>query len=173
MQAFATIDRALGAAYALVGLLVGVTIGGFAVSISLDLALRLFGWGNLSGLNEIIEYLLFAGVFLGAPWVLRQGSHVRVDLLVSNLPAGLARMVDRLLDVLGCIICALLIHYGWVSLDSAWVFQSMQHKYFVMPEWVLLSVFVGCFVLLFIEFLFRLLRGGLAPEAQLTEAKGL
>lgn len=173
MQAFATIDRALGAAYALVGLLVGVTIGGFALSISLDLALRLFGWGNLSGLNEIIEYLLFAGVFLGAPWVLRQGAHVRVDLLVSNLPAGLARILDRLLDLLGCIICGLLIHYGWVSLDSAWMFQSMQHKYFVMPEWVLLSVFVGCFVLLFIEFLFRLLRGGMAPEAATTEAKGL
>lgn len=173
MQAFATIDRALGAAYALVGLLVGVTIGGFALSISLDLALRLFGWGNLSGLNEIIEYLLFAGVFLGAPWVLRQGAHVRVDLLVSNLPAGLARAVDRLLDLLGCIICCLLIHYGWVSLDSAWMFQSMQHKYFVMPEWVLLGVFVGCFVLLFVEFLFRLLRGGMAPEAVNTEAKGL
>ncbi len=173
MQAFAIIDRALGAAYALVGLLVGVTIGGFALSISIDLTLRLIGWGNLSGLNEIIEYLLFAGVFLGAPWVLRQGAHVRVDLLVSNLPAGLSRVLDKLLDLAGCVICGLLVHYGWVSLDAAWMFQSMQHKYFVMPEWILLGVFVGCFVLLFIEFLFRLIRGGVAPEAPATEAAGL
>ncbi|MDF1720347.1 MAG: TRAP transporter small permease [Minwuia sp.] len=127
MRAFTAIDRALGAAYALVG----------------------------------------------APWVLRQGSHVRVDLLVSNLPTGLARWLDKALDLVGCIICGLLIHYGWVSLSSAWMFQSMQHKYFVMPEWVLLSVFVSCFVLLFIEFLFRLIRGGAAPEAAMTEAKGL
>ncbi len=173
MQAFATIDRALGAAYAFVGLLVGATIAAFALSISLDLALRLLGRGNLPGVNEVIEYLLFTGVFLGAPWVLRQGSHVRVDLLVSNLPAGMARGLERLLDLVGCIICGLLVHYGWVSLDAAWMFQSMQHKYFVMPEWVLLSVFVGCFVLLFVEFLFRLIRGGAAPEAVEAEAKGL
>lgn len=173
MTALAAIDRAFGVAYGLVGLLVGLTVGGFALSISVDLALRLFGWGNLSGLNEIIEYLLFAGVFLGAPWVLRQGSHVRVDLLVGSLPAPLARGLERLLDLVGCAVCLVLVHYGWVSLDSAWMFQSMQHKYFAMPEWVLLSVFVACFTLLAIEFLFRLLRGGAAPDAETDLAKGL
>lgn len=173
MNSLAMIDRAFGAAYGLVGLAVGLTIGGFALSISFDLALRLFGLGNLSGLNEVIEYLLFAGVFLGAPWVLRQGSHVRVDLLVGNLPPGVATGLERLLDLVGCIICLALLRYGWINLDSAWMFQSMQHKYFAMPEWVLLSVFVACFALLAIEFLFRLLRGGAAPEAEVNPAKGL
>jgi len=173
MTALAAIDRAFGVAYGLVGLLVGLTIGGFALSISIDLALRLFGWGNLSGLNEIIEYLLFAGVFLGAPWVLRQGSHVRVDLLVGNLPAPLAHGLERLLDLVGCAVCLILVFYGWVSLDSAWMFQSMQHKYFAMPEWVLLSVFVTCFALLAIEFLFRLLRGRASPDAEAGLVKGL
>ncbi|CAN0492337.1 unnamed protein product, partial [Discosporangium mesarthrocarpum] len=67
-------------------------------------------WGG-GVLNEIIEYLLLAGVFLGAPWVLRQGSHVRVDLLVGNLHYPLAGCMDRLLVLVGFDLCLLVVLY--------------------------------------------------------------
>lgn len=162
---FDRIDRVFGRFYALIGVLVGLTIGGFALSISIDLGLRLLEWGNIAGLQEVIEYLLFAGVFLAAPWLLRLNAHVRVDLVVGNLPGGLARLLERLLDAGGLLICLILIWYGWQNLSSAWMFQSMQMKYFQMPEWLLLTGFVACFTMLAIEFLFRLVRAGVAPEA--------
>lgn len=162
---FERIDRAFGRFYALIGALVGLTIGGFALSISIDLGLRLLEWGNIAGLQEVIEYLLFAGVFLAAPWVLRLNAHVRVDLVVGNLPSAVARVLERVLDAGGLVICLILLWYGWQNLSSAWMFQSMQMKYFQMPEWFLLSGFVACFVMLAIEFLCRLIRSGAAPEA--------
>ncbi len=162
---FDRIDRAFGRFYAVVGTLVGLTIGGFALSISIDLGMRLLEWGNIAGLQEVIEYLLFAGVFMAAPWVLRLNAHVRVDLVVGNLPPSAGRLLERVLDVAGLLICLVLLWFGWQNLSSAWMFQSMQMKYFQMPEWLLLSGFVACFVMLAIEFLFRLIRAGAAPEA--------
>ncbi|WP_416899685.1 MAG: TRAP transporter small permease [Minwuia sp.] len=170
---FERIDRAVGRIYAAIGALVGLTIGGFAVGISLDLLLRLLEWGNIPGLQEVIEYLLFAGVFLAAPWVLRLYAHVRVDLLVSNLPGRLTAAMERALDVFGLAVCLTLVWFGWANLSSAWMFQSMQMKYFQMPEWALLAVFVACFVLLAVEFVFRLIRSGAPPKAGAESGKGL
>ncbi|WP_417517603.1 TRAP transporter small permease [Minwuia sp.] len=172
MTPFEKLDRAAGRFYALIGALVGITIGGFALAISIDLGLRLLAWGNIPGLQEVIQYLLFASVFLAAPWVLRLNAHVRVDLIVGNVPPAVGRVMERALDLLGLAICLTLLWFGWANLTSAWMFQSMQHNYFQMPEWILLSGFVACFVMLAVEFLFRLLRSGAPPEGTASTGGG-
>lgn len=164
MSRFQRFDRVMGRIYHHVGNAVGISIGLFAVAISLDLILRLMGVGNLPGVQEIIEYLFFAGVFLSAPWVLRIGAHVRVDLVISNLPPKVARALDRLLDLLGLSICLVLLWFGTVNLKFAYLFNSLQMKYYHVPEWWLLSVFVVSLSLLVLEFACRLLRGGHARE---------
>ncbi len=164
MSAFKRFDALMGHFYHHLGTAIGITIGLFAVAISLDLLLRLLSLGNLPGVQEIIEYLLFAGVFLSAPWALRIGAHVRVDLLLSNLPENASRLLEILLDVFGLAICLVLIWFGTANLNFAYAFNAMQMKYYNIPEWWLLSVFVLSFALLALEFLSRLLRG-MAPEA--------
>jgi len=173
MAAFARFDALMGRFYYHLGTWVGISIGLFAVSISLDLFLRLLGWGNLPGVQEIIEYALFAGVFLSAPWALRLGAHVRVDLLVSALPKAAATGLERALDIFGAMVCFVLIWFGSINLSQAYAFNSMQMKYFKVPEWWLLTVFVVSFFLLAVEFLSRLLRGGNAEEAAMEHTGGL
>ena len=173
MALFRKIDAVLGWVYDQIGTLVGIVIGLFAIAISLDLVLRLFKIGNLPGMQEIIEYVLFACVFLAAPWALRLGAHIRVDVLISTLPERWARFADRALDTVGCIICSALAWYGCRNLAQAYTFNAMQRKYFDVPEWWLLAVFVICFVLLAVEFASRLLRGGAPPEAESTHDGGM
>ncbi len=173
MQLFRGLDTLLGHLYDWIGTAFGIAIGLFAVAIALDLVLRLAKLGNLAGLQEVIEYVLFAGVFLAAPWALRLGAHIRVDVLLTQLPSGLARAADRLLDFLGLVISTVLAWYGWKNLMLAYADDSMQRKYFDVPEWWLLSVFVICFVLLGLEFLFRIIRAGAAPEARADREGGL
>ena len=67
--------------------LVAISIAAIAILIPLDLLIRNLGWGNMPWLYEGVEYALYVGVFLAAPWVLHQGAHVRVDLLPTMLPA--------------------------------------------------------------------------------------
>tara|TARA_R110002110_G_scaffold211304_1_gene424010 strand:- start:30568 stop:31095 length:528 start_codon:yes stop_codon:yes gene_type:complete len=165
MELFHRLDAFLERFYHLVGSLVGISIGLFAVAISLDLVLRLAKLSTLSGMQEIIEYILFAGVFLGAPWVLRSGSHVRVDLVISSLPSNVARVFDRALDLLGLAVCCVLVWFGVLNLQFAFASNSLQMKYFNIPEWWLLAVFVVSFTLMAFEFLSRIIRGGDGPEA--------
>ncbi|MEM7043465.1 MAG: TRAP transporter small permease [Pseudomonadota bacterium] len=173
MSGFHHLDALLGRFYHHVGNLVGLSLGLFALAISLDLFLRLFGLGNLPGMQEIVEYALFAGVFLAAPWVLRLGAHVRVDLLLTGLPKSAGDALNRVLDTIGLLICLVLVWFGSINLSSAYAFNSLQMKYFNVPEWWLLTVFVISFALLALEFVCRLLRGGDAPEAGADEAGGV
>ena len=172
MNGFRRLDRAFAQVYRVVGALVGISIGLFAIAISADLILRLLDWGNFPGMQEIVEYSLYVGVFLAAPWVLRLNAHIRVDLIAGALPWRARMVLERLVDLAGLVICALLFWYGLQNLLAAKQFGSMQYKHFEVAEWFLLTFFVAGFMLLAIEFLFRLVRTGEAPEAQGAEEAG-
>ena len=134
------------------------------------MALRLTGVGNLPGLQEIIGYSLFVGVFLAAPWVMRLNAHIRVDVLLSALPDRISLWLERVLDVLGFVICLALVRYGIKNWQQAYEFGSTQFNYFEVSEWWLLTAFVICFALLAIEFLSRLIRGGAPKDTTQAQA---
>ena len=165
MSRFSRIDAALARVYHAVGNLVGITIGLFAVVITLDLVMRLLNVGNLPGMQEIVEYALYIGVFLAAPWVLRLGGHIRVDLLLGALPKRISVGFERALDLFGLIVCLVLLYYGVQGMIEAWVNDSVQRKTYVVDDWFLLAFLNLSFILLAIEFLFRMIRAGVAPEA--------
>ena len=68
---------------------------------------RAFPW-----LIDAIEYGLFTGTFLAAPWVLREGAHVRVDIVVTTLPPRGAALLETLADLIGLAVCLILLWYG-------------------------------------------------------------
>ena len=173
LKTLGTIDAAFGRLYDFIGTVVGLSIGGFVIAIALDLFLRLFGLGNLAGMQEIIEYALFGGVFLTAPWLLRLGDHVRVDLLLSALPRGTLILFERAIDVIGCAICTGMAWFSWVNLSNSVMFGAVQMKYFNVPEWWLLSVVLASFVLLAIEFVFRFFRAEHVLEELDEDKKGM
>src|SRR5262245_17652117 len=126
--------------------------------MSADIAIRYFGWGSLPWLIEVVEYILCGGSFLAAPWVLRQGAHVRVDILLTALPAQVSRRIEQLLDIIGCAVSAVLFYYACIAVAQAWRTDAIIYKSWWTPEWiVLLPVPIAC-VLLFAEFVLRALR---------------
>ncbi|MGB0507578.1 MAG: TRAP transporter small permease [Pikeienuella sp.] len=158
-------DAAFGRFYDLLGTIAGLSIAGIVIGISVDLFLRSFGLGNLAGVQEVIEYVLFAGVFLTAPWLLRLGAHVRVDILLSALPRRGLILFERIIDVAGCLICLTMTWFAYVNLSNSVMFDAMLMKYFNVPEWWLLAVVLATFSLLSLEFIFRFFRAeNLAEE---------
>ncbi len=170
----AAVDRFFGKLNNAIGFIVAISLALFAVSISLDLAMRRVDLGNIPWLYEVIEYVLYGGVFLAAPWVLREGGHVRVDLLLTSIPRNAAIRLEQLLDVLGAFVCLVLCYYGWRAGLDAFVSDSRQFKTLIVHDWWLMSIFsVGLF-LLAIEFLLRLSRTAesLAKDEDVTEKPG-
>ncbi len=138
--------------------LVAASIGLFAILIPLDLLIRSLGWGNMWWLYEGIEYTLYVGVFLAAPWVLRQGAHVRVDVLISNLPAPAAARLEQALNVICAIICGALCYYGARITITDFAENSIPDKLLIIPNgWMMVVFSAGCLMLV-IEFLLRIRR---------------
>ena len=49
--------------------------------VTADIVLRNLTRGGISWANEVTEYALYLITLLAAPWLLRRGQHVRLDIL--------------------------------------------------------------------------------------------
>ncbi len=144
--------------------LVAISIGFMAVLIPLDLFIRGLKWGNMPWLYEGIEYALYFGIFLGAPWVLQHGAHVRVDVLLVVLPKRAAARLEQAVDVACAALCAALCYYGIQATILHYVEGYLPDKLLIIANWYLLSAFAVAFAMLTIEFLLRARRAHVVAD---------
>jgi TRAP-type transport system small permease protein len=144
------------------------SIGLIAILIPLNLLLVKMHWGSMWWLHESVEYALYVGVFLGAPWVLRQGAHVRVDVLIMALPPGAAKRLEQVMDIAGAVLCAALCFYGARMAVSEFTDGTMPDKDLRIPTGYMMIVFAVSFALLALEFVLRMRRS--APPQQAGSA---
>ena len=152
------LDAAFARLIVWLAVLVAVSIGLFAVLIPLNLFLVTTKWGNLGWLFEAVEYALYTGVFIGAPWVLRQGAHIRVDVVTSALPKTASAKLEKMLDVGGILLSLLLFVYGLRATLSEFEDGTLPDKDLRIENGYMMAVFALSFLLLAIEFAFRLRR---------------
>lgn len=145
------------------GLLAGAIFAAMALGIGIDVTLRNVAGSGVGWLIEIMEYAMLAATMLAAPWVLREGSHVTVDVLVSRLTGVAGLWVRALAALLGLLICATMLHYSWRATALAIERGSMVFKSIVFPEWWVTILVPAGMALLTLEFL-RLFLGALAAR---------
>jgi TRAP-type transport system small permease protein len=93
-----------------------------------------------------------------APWLLRQGQHIRVDIVLRVLPRRLAWTLEWVGDVLGLACCLYFVVYGTRVAAESYASGAVSIKTLVTPEWWLLAPLPVAFALVAIEFLFRMHR---------------
>jgi len=142
----------------LLAALVAASIGIVAVLIPLNLLIIKMNWGGIWWLYEAVEYSLYVGIFIGAPWVLQQGAHVRVDVIVTALPQRMAARLEQFVDVAGVGLCLLLCYYGYRAMMSEYEDGTLPDKDLRIANWIMMAVFAFSFLLLAIEFVFRIRR---------------
>ena len=115
--------------------------------------------------NEISELLLYLLTLAAAPWLLREGRHIRVDILLRALPPRAAYACEWLTDGLGIACCCWLVAYGAEAAWKSFASGALSIKTLVLPEWWFLVPLPICFALLAIEFVFRMRRLAAADAA--------
>jgi len=136
-------------------ILAALTLLAMVVLVSADIALRNLTRTGFPWANEVSEYALYVITLLTAPWLLRRGQHVRIDLVLTLVPARAAWLMEAAADILGFVVCLVMMRYGIkIVLESA-ALGSITIKNLVFPEWWLLWSLPVCFALLAIEFVFR------------------
>lgn len=154
--------------------LVAVSIGLMTVLIPLNLALIRLDLPSMWWLYEAVEYGLYVGVFIGAPWVLRQGAHVRVDVLIAGLPERHAVRLERALDVAAILLCLLLCFYGARATLLEFRDGTLPDKDLRIANWIMTGVFAASFLVLAIEFALRCARAsGVVVETKRAPRAGI
>ena len=141
--------RGIGRVYAwlhnLLGFLVAAAVLFIAGGISMDVIVRNAG-----------EYCLFLATFLGAPWVLHLGEHVRIDMFVTKLPRRLGRVVEIAMDVTGLAVSAAILYYSASVALVARADGALVIKELIFPEWWIFAVVAFSAAMMCLEFLIRL-----------------
>ena len=114
--------------------------------------------GSLSWSNEISELMLYLITMCVAPWLLRQGQHIRVDIVLQAIPRRLAWSLEWVGDVLGLACCLVIAWFGAQAAWSSYVAGAVNIKTLVTPEWWSLTPLPVVFVLLAVEMGFRMVR---------------
>jgi TRAP-type C4-dicarboxylate transport system permease small subunit len=126
--------------------------------IGADVFLRNIGAGGIPPSNELAEESLYLITLLAAPGLLRQGQHIRIDIVLRALPRRLGWIMEWIGDVVGLICCLLFVWYGTSVAATSFFDGSISIKTLVLPEWWLLAPMPLAFALLAIEFVFRMHR---------------
>ena len=108
--------------------------------------------------NEVTEYALYLITLLTAPWLLRRGQHIRIDVLLRVIPRRLAWYLEWLCDLIALACCLVIAYAGWKATAASMAIGSMVVKTLALPEWWLLAPLQVTFVLLALEVVFRMLR---------------
>jgi TRAP-type C4-dicarboxylate transport system permease small subunit len=168
------LETAYGRVLELLALAGCALILGMTLMICVDVLLRnvriLPGMVGLEWANEISEAMLYLITLLTAPWLMRQGQHIRVDIVLRALPRQAGWALEWLVDALAMACCAIIAYYGVRAAYGSWAAGSLSIKTLITPEWWLLSVLPVAFLALTIEMFFRMRRLSLGPRAPRDDA---
>ena len=145
-----------------------------AALIAADVILRNLGIGlTIPGVIEITEYTLYGVLLCAAPWALRRGAHIAVEIATEPLPPRARRLAAFLANTLGLAVCLALVYAGGLAAWKAFAAERLVFKTFVFPEWWLLAplpVGAGLLALEFVLILLGLRRQG--PVQRPSRAEG-
>jgi TRAP-type C4-dicarboxylate transport system permease small subunit len=137
-------------------------------SITLDVLLRNVAIAGLprgfEAANDVSEYSLYLCTLLAAPWLLRAGQHIRVDILLRAIPARLAWICEWVSDAMALAACIAVAWMGSVMAGRSYASGAIQIRSIVIPEWWVLAPLPIAFALLAIEFVFRMRRLARGPR---------
>jgi TRAP-type C4-dicarboxylate transport system permease small subunit len=143
---------------------------GMVTLVTADIVLRNALGSGFAWANEMTEYGLYLTTLLTAPWLLRRGQHVRIDMILVIVPPRIAWLAEAAADVFGFSVSVLLLWYGAAMTAQSARLGSMTIKSLVFPEWWLYGPLPLCFALLALEFVLRFHRLLGAPRARRHEA---
>jgi TRAP-type C4-dicarboxylate transport system permease small subunit len=108
--------------------------------------------------NELTENMLYLITMFSAPYLLRRGQHIRVDILLRALPRHVAWHFEWFTDTLAFACSIALAYYGARATFASYDSGALTIKSLVTPEWWFLAPLPVAFLLLAVEVLFRLRR---------------
>src|SRR5262249_57593817 len=102
--------------------------------IGADVATRNLGVGGIAWSNEVSENILYLITLLSAPWLLRQGQHIRVDILLRVIPPRIGWLFEWVSDLIGLACSLYFVWYGWEGAAASYQARANTIKTLSSPQ---------------------------------------
>jgi TRAP-type C4-dicarboxylate transport system permease small subunit len=86
--------------------------------------------------DEIASYLLIAIVFLGLAQNVRQGGHIRIDVVTSLLSTRARRALEVMAYGLGMVFAVMLLAGTWTRFVNFWARHTTSDSPLMTPLWI-------------------------------------
>ena len=134
------------AGFALAGAGVAALVAMMAI-VTYDVVLRYFFNDPTVWAGEVASFLTIAVVFLGLAQNLRQGDHIRIDVLTKLLPPRVQLVLDVVAHGVAIVFSIVLFMGCWVRFDNFWVRHTTSDSPLMVPLWIpMLPVLAGAAV---------------------------
>ena len=115
--------------------------------VTFDVVLRYFFNDPTVWAGEVASFLTIAVVFLGLGQNMRQGDHIRIDVITNLLSPRVQLVIDVLAHGVAIVFSVVLFMGCWVRFDNFWVRRTVSDSPIMIPLWIpMLPVLVGAAV---------------------------
>lgn len=139
--------------------LVGVLgLAALAVALWQVVSRYFFPQGSISHAEEVIVYLMIWAIMIVSSQLVRTDSHVRPDLVLNVVPAGVARWLEVFNCVAAIVFCGALIWYGGQVVEIALRIDEHSASDLRFPMWIYYAALPTGGLLMLIRYVIRLVR---------------
>jgi TRAP-type C4-dicarboxylate transport system permease small subunit len=118
----------------------GILIVSLILIILYEVIMRYFIHKPVGWVVEICEYILLYITFLGVTWLLREGGHISVDIILNSLNINISNIIIRINSIVGAIACLFIVYYGISHTYHLYELKTMVIQTLNTPKWVLLAI---------------------------------
>ncbi|MCZ4282471.1 TRAP transporter small permease [Kiloniella laminariae] len=113
--------------------------------------------------GDFTGFFLAASSFLALAYTLRDGSHIRVSLLLQNLPQNLRRVIEIWCLVVAATMALFCTYYTGLLVHEAFTYNDLSTGMIAVPIWLPMTpmlVGLGILAIALLDELVTVLRGG-------------
>ena len=133
-------------------LLAGILLVVLVFIVCWEIAMRYFVHRPLVWMVEVCEYILFSIAFLGAPWLLKKGGHVNVDVVTEHLSLKMKRVMRGIAMAAGVIFSAIVCWFAFTTALESYRTGVLVTKTFNIPKHYFLFLICVGYLCLTLEF---------------------
>lgn len=147
------------------GFLAGILLVGTVLIVCFEICMRYFFQAPQVWTVEVCEYFLFFMTFLGAPWLLKVGGHVNIDVLSGQFGRRGQHVLGIASSLIGILVSAVICWFAVVTAWQCYETNVVVTKTLTIPKHYFLWAIGFGYLLLLFEFL----RGALRHVSGLRE----
>ena len=115
-----------------------------------------FARQSISYAEEVIVYLMIWAVMIVSSQLVRTNSHVRPDLVLNVVPAGMARWLEVFNCTAAIVFCGALVWYGRQVVEIALLIDERSSSDLRFPMWIYYAALPAGGLLMLVRYVIRL-----------------